>query len=231
MTTKPPAAVLWDMDGTLVDTEPYWIATERELVGSFGGEWTEEDALGMVGSGLWECAAVLKAKGVDLELDEIVQTMTGRVIGKIEEHGVPFRPGALELLRELRENGIPTALVTMSIRSMAEKIIDLIEFPAFDALITGDSVTHAKPHPEPYLLGAEALGVDIRDCVALEDSLPGVTSAAAAGTTAIVVPHATVVAENPDFTVWDTLDGVRLADLSALAWRRSTLNNTQEISS
>ncbi|MCS4277060.1 HAD superfamily hydrolase (TIGR01509 family) [Mycetocola sp. BIGb0189] len=231
MTTQLPAAVLWDMDGTLVDTEPYWIATERELVGSYGGTWTEEDALQMVGSGLWECAAVLQSKGVALELDEIVATMTGRVIAKIEEHGVPFRPGALELLRELRENNVPTALVTMSIRTMAEKVIDMIDFPAFDALVTGDSVTHAKPHPEPYLLGAEALGVDIRACVALEDSLPGITSAAAAGTTAIVVPHATQVAENPDFTVWPTLEGVTLDDLSALVWRRTTLNNTQEISS
>ena len=76
MTKRLPAAVLWDMDGTLVDTEPYWMRAELELIREFGGTWTEEDALQVVGAGLWDAAAVFQRAGVDLPADEIVERLT-----------------------------------------------------------------------------------------------------------------------------------------------------------
>ena len=216
MTTRLPAAVLWDMDGTLVDTERYWMAAEEELVEAFDGTWTHDDALALVGSGLWEAAAVFQAKGVDLEADVIVARLTARVREQLTEHGVPWRPGARELLEALREASVPTALGTMSIRSMADDIIEAIPFTAFDVVVTGDAVEHAKPHPQPYLLAAERLGLDITDCIAIEDSPAGLTSARTAGAIAIGVPNILSLDDAPSSVIWPTLVGATVADLAAL---------------
>lgn len=214
---SPPAAVFWDMDGTLVDTEPYWMASEVELVSSFGGVWTHEDGLQMVGLGLWNSAEILRAAGVDLSADEIVQWLTDRVQQKLDTDGVPWRPGARELLADLRERGIPTALVTMSVRRMAEQIVAKIPFDAFDVIVSGDEVTEAKPHPEPYLRAAELLGVDVTDAVAIEDSLVGLTSAVASGAATIGVPHIVALPESAEHTLWASLDGKTADDIAAVA--------------
>ena len=204
------------MDGTLVDTERYWMAAEEELVEAFDGTWTHDDALALVGSGLWEAAAVFQAKGVDLEADVIVDRLTARVREQLTEHGVPWRPGARELLEAIREASVPTALVTMSIRSMADDVIAAIPFAAFDVIVTGDVVEHAKPHPQPYLLAAEQLGVDIADCIAIEDSPAGLTSAHAAGAIAIGVPNFLSLDDAPSSAIWPTLAGATVADLATL---------------
>ncbi len=215
--TRLPAAVLWDMDGTLVDTEPYWMTAETELVQSCGGSWSHEDALGVVGAGLWESAAILQRAGVDLEADAIVERLTERVREQLQLHGVPWQPGARELLQELRDAGVRTALVTMSIRSMAEDIVSAIPFHAFDELVTGDQVAEPKPHPEPYLTAAKRLGVDIADCVAIEDSPPGLASASSAGAVAIGVPHMVALDEAAASVIWPTLDGRGVDDIAAVA--------------
>ncbi len=220
VTTRLPAAVLWDMDGTLVDTERYWMAAEEELVGSFGGSWGHDDAIALVGSGLWEAAAYFQAKGVDLDADEIVSRLTARVREQLDEHGVPWRPGARELLQALREASVPTALVTMSIRSMADDIVGAIPFEAFDVIVTGDSVDNAKPHPEPYLSAAAELGVDIADCVAIEDSPTGLASAHASGAIALAVPNFIPLDGLPAGALWPTLDGMTVDDVAALLTAR-----------
>lgn len=217
MTTALPAAVLWDMDGTLVDTEPYWMRAEGELVREFGGTWTDEDALQVVGAGLWEAAAVFQRAGVELDADTIVERLTARVREQLAEHGVPWQPGAQALLKSVRDAGVPTALVTMSVRSMAEDIVAAIPFDAFDLLVTGDEVAEPKPHPEPYLTAAERLGVDIADCVAIEDSPPGLRSAASAGTVAIGVPHMVPLDPAAAHVIWPTLDGRTVDDIADLA--------------
>lgn len=204
------------MDGTLVDTERYWMAAEEELVGAFGGAWTHDDALALVGSGLWESAKVFQAKGVDLDADTIVNRLTDRVSEMLADHGVPWRPGARELLEALREASVPTALVTMSLRSMADEIISAMPFTAFDAIVTGDSVEHAKPHPQPYLQAAAELGVDIAECVAFEDSPTGLASAFASGAIAVGVPNILDLDGLPSTAIWPTLDGTTVADVASL---------------
>ena len=224
MTERLPAAVLWDMDGTLVDTEPYWMRAETELIREFGGSWTEADALQLVGAGLWDAAAIFQREGVDLPADEIVARLTERVREQLAAHGVPWQPGAQELLRSVRDAGVPTALVTMSIRSMAEEIVGAIPFEAFDELVTGDEVAAPKPHPEPYLAAAGRLGVDIADCVAIEDSPTGLAAAMSAGAVSIGVPHMLPLDEAPSHVVWPTLDGRSLDDLvevAASVWERA----------
>ncbi|GAB3609594.1 HAD family phosphatase [Humibacter ginsengiterrae] len=221
VTSAAPAAVLFDMDGTLVDTEPYWMRAETELVTEHGGTWTHDDALVLVGSGLWESARVFQQHGVDLDADTIVATLTRRVQDQLESDGVPWRPGAKELLLDIRNNGVKTALVTMSIRDMAEQIVAHIPFPAFDVLVTGDEVARPKPYADPYLDAARKLGVHPEDCLAIEDSMNGLASAVAAGTVAIGVPHMIPLPSCDEHTLWPTLDGVSFADLAELFEERA----------
>ena len=211
-----PAAVLWDMDGTLVDTEPYWIAAEAPLVEEYGGSWSHEDALQLVGLSLDASARILQAAGVTLSEDEIISTLSARVIAMCADKGVPFRPGALELLRDLRASGVKTGLVTMSYRNMALSILDLIEFDAFDIVIAGDDAVRPKPFPDPYLQAAEALGVDIADTVAIEDSPNGLRSAIASGAVALGVPNILPLDDIAADALWPSLAGRSAADLGAL---------------
>lgn len=211
-----PKAVLWDMDGTLVDTEPYWIAAETPLVESFGGTWTHEDALQLVGNDLESSARIFQRHGVDMGVEEIVEHLTDRVLEQIAEQGVPYRPGARDFLLSLREAGYRTALVTMSRHRMAERIAGLIDFDAFDAILGGDDVARPKPHPEPYLAGARALGVDIEDCVAIEDSPTGLTAAIASGAATIGVPSLVALGGVGATQLWDSLEGRSVDDLVAL---------------
>lgn len=216
---RRPAAVLWDMDGTLVDTEPYWLAAETELVTAWGGTWTHEDGLALVGSSLEGSSTVLQSRGVALSVDEIIQLLTDRVLEQIETE-VPWRPGARELLAELLEAGIPSALVTMSIRRLADRVVGAIGFPAFAVVVSGDEVEHGKPHPEPYLRAAALLGVPIEDCVAVEDSEFGTASAVASGAATIAVPLHVTLPDSPAYTTWPGLAGSSVADLSAVLTAR-----------
>lgn len=221
MTSASPAAVLFDMDGTLVDTEPYWMQAETDLVARFGGIWTHDDALTLIGSGLWESAKVIQQHGVDLDADTIVATLTDQVRQQLHTEGVPWRPGAQELLSDVRDHGVKTALVTMSVRGMAEQVVSHIPFPAFDVVVTGDEVARPKPFPDAYLDAAAILGVEAARCIAIEDSMNGLAAAVAAGTVAIGVPHIIPLPHSDEHTLWSTLAGKGYADLTALIRERT----------
>lgn len=211
-----PAGVLWDMDGTLVDTEPYWIQAEHELVAAHGGEWNDEFAHQMVGNALDVSAQlIIDHSGIDLSVPEIIDALLLRVTERVREH-VPWRPGARELLADLAAHGVPSVLVTMSWRSLAEAVVANLPEGAFEHLVTGDEVTHGKPHPEPYLAAARHLGVEPARCVALEDSPTGVLSATAAGVPTIAIPHVVSVPETVGAVQVETLAGVTPADLVRL---------------
>jgi HAD superfamily hydrolase (TIGR01509 family) len=220
MTAPPPAAVLWDMDGTLVDTEPYWIAAETPLVHRFGGQWSRERSLALVGLGLHDAARILQDAGVAMTADDIVQTLTSDVMAQLRRTGVPFRPGARAMLRGLRDQGVRTALVTMSLRRMADAIVALLGFDAFDVVIAGDEVDRPKPHPDPYLRACRRLGVDPRETVAIEDSPNGVRAALAAGATTLGVPLLVPLHSTGAHALWASLEGHSPADLAAIHARR-----------
>ena len=205
--------VLWDMDGTLVDTEPLWMAAETELVASYGGVWTHENAMACVGKGLDDASAIIQAAGVRLSIDEITRWMTDHVKAHLNPNTMPWRAGARELLESLRAAGIPTALVTMSLHDMAQHVADQLGFAGFDAIIAGDDVEYAKPHPDPYLRGAEAIGVPIEHCVAFEDSNIGLASAIASGACAVAIPWIVPIEDQPGLVKWDTLEGRTVADV------------------
>lgn len=216
MTTALPKAVLWDMDGTLVDTEPYWMRAEHELVALHGGTWTHEDALSIVGQPLLVSGARLQAAGVPLEPADIVTWLVDRVNAQLREE-VPWRPGVRELLRDLADAGVPCAIVTMSYRSQAEAVAAGAPDGTFALLVTGDEVTHGKPHPEPYLTAAAGLGVAVEDCVAIEDSPVGIASAVASGAHVLGVEAVVPVEARPGLSRARTLAHVDLATLGRLA--------------
>lgn len=221
--SRQPRAILWDMDGTLVDTEPYWMAAETALVESFGGTWSEEDGLQLVGNGLIDSALVLQRAGVQMEAEPIVDFLTDQVQDSLRTQGVPFRPGARELLQDLKAAGIQTGLVTMSLRRMALSVVDLIEFDAFDIVVAGDDVENPKPHPEPYLHAAALLDVNTADTVVIEDSPTGLRAGLASGAVTLGVPHIVPLDGVGAHELWPTLQGRGAADLVDLFDRRASL--------
>ena len=213
---KLPAAVLWDMDGTLVDSEEYWLSSEQNLAQEFNGSWNAQDGLDLIGMSLYDSSKVMKSKmGLELEPNEIIERLTNDVVAQLNR-SIPWRPGAKELLGELKKRGVKTALVTMSMKRMAESVANKIPFKAFDVIVAGDMVSQGKPHPEPYLLAAQMLGVKPEQCVAFEDSDPGLRSAEAAGTKAIGITNIVPLPELPGRIIWPTLEGVTLKDLRKL---------------
>ncbi|MEP7330639.1 MAG: HAD family phosphatase [Terracoccus sp.] len=216
VTASLPAAVLWDMDGTLVDTEPYWIQAEHELVAAHGGVWNDEFAHQLVGNALEVSAQlIIDRSGIDLTIAQIVDGLLERVVAQVATE-VPWRPGARELLFELGRLEVPSLLVTMSWRSLADRVVGALPEGTFQALVTGDEVSHGKPHPEPYLAAARLIDVDPRDCVALEDSPTGVRSATAAGVPTIAIPHIVPVPQIEGAVQVPSLVGVSAYDLIEL---------------
>ena len=212
-------AVLWDLDGTIVDTEPYWFEAEYAVVAAHGDSWSDEHARAVVGFDLLDSGRyMIEHGGVRLTPHEIVEMMLDSVVSNIKR-SVPWRPGARELLADVRESDIPTALVTMSWRRFANDVMEALPAGAFDVSVVGDDVERGKPHPDPYLLAAERLGVDITRCIAIEDSPTGVASALAAGATVLAVPHVVEVPMRNDVNGRmirrDTLAGITTVDLAS----------------
>lgn len=209
-------AVLWDLDGTLVDTEPAWIAAEYRLVESFGGSWDDAHALALVGNPLLVSAAYLREHGgVELPLDEIVDRLLREVMAAVRRE-VVWRPGVRRLLAQLRAATVPCAMVTMSYESLAQSVADQLPAGTFATLVTGDQVARGKPDPEAYLTAAQRLGVQPSRCVAIEDSPAGVASAEAAGCVVLAVQNQVPLAAAPRRTVLDDLAAVTVTDLMAL---------------
>jgi HAD superfamily hydrolase (TIGR01509 family) len=205
------------MDGTLVDTEPYWIDTEFELAAKYGGTWSTEHALNLVGFDLLDSGRYIREHmGIELEPSEIVEQLLDGVVARVEE-SVPWRPGARELVDDLTAAGVPRALVTMSYRRFVAPVLAALPAGAFDVVVTGDAVSRGKPHPEPYLKAAAELRVDPADCLAIEDSNTGARSAESAGSLVLVVPHHVPVLEGERRVFRDTLVGLDVAAVGALA--------------
>ncbi|GEK81210.1 HAD family hydrolase [Agrococcus baldri] len=218
MTSPAPDAVLFDMDGTLIDTEPQWMAAEARLAAEHGIPWGSAEAEALVGVDLWDGARSFIAKGVPMEEDAIVARLVGEVLSAIGDE-LPARPGAIELLRALLDARVPVALVTMSTREIVDRVeaalTERLGRPPFAVTVAGDECTRGKPHPEPYLQALRMLGADAARSVAIEDSLNGARSALAAGLTTIGVPHAVDVSQLPGIVHWPSLTGRTVADLAA----------------
>lgn len=203
------------MDGTLVDTEPYWIDTEFEIADRHGGTWSEAHALNLVGNDLLESGRYIREHmGIDVSPEQIVEELLDGVVARVER-SVPWRPGAVDLLLRLVEAGTPCGLVTMSYERFVAPILAQLPPETFRVIVTGDKVELGKPHPEPYLTAAAALGVAPGDCLAIEDSNTGAKSAEGAGCLVLVVENHVPVLATERRVFRDTLEGLDVGALWA----------------
>src|SRR5690625_546171 len=157
-----PASGLWDMDGTIIDTEPQWLAAEVALAERHGGTWTQEMGDQLIGLALPESNRILRdSTGIDVSIDQPMREVIEEMVRLVRAGAADWRPGARELLADLVNHEVPCALVTMSYSELADVVLDMLPAGTFDVVVTGDQVRRGKPHPEPYLLAASRLGVDV----------------------------------------------------------------------
>jgi HAD superfamily hydrolase (TIGR01509 family) len=213
------AAVLFDMDGLLIDSEPLWLAAETEVMRRLGGApWTEADQQALLGGSLERTVTYLRAKATRPQPPEVVaEWLMSGIEDRVRQAGVPLQPGAREFVAAVAAAGLPHALVTSSERGFMDTVLASTGL-RFDVTVCADDVTLTKPDPEPYLLAAMLLGVEPARCFALEDSPNGVASASAAGCKVIAVPSLLPIPPAPGRTVVRSLldlvagpDGVSLA--------------------
>ena len=193
-------AVLFDMDGLLVDTEPLWFEVEHAVMTKLGGDWTEHDQRALVGGSLYRSVDYLLGRAArQASRDQVAGWLIGGMADLLAEREIEAMPGALDLLAEVRAAGIPTALVTSSERVIMEAVLASLAKHdiAFSVTVCGQDVSHPKPHPEPYLRASALLGAEPKFCVALEDSPNGIAAAEAAGCVTVAVPGIAPIDERP----------------------------------
>ncbi|MCW2671598.1 MAG: HAD-superfamily hydrolase, subfamily variant 3 [Frankiales bacterium] len=214
------AAVLWDMDGLLVDSEPLWTVAEVALAAELGGRWSDQLKAAIAGTRLdMAVPAILEHYGCATDPATVAWAsgwLLSRMIALYGENP-PLLPGVPELLAAVHEAGIAQALVSSSYRVLVDAVLAHGIGP-FALTLSGDEVMHGKPHPEPYLTAAERLGVDPAACVVLEDSTAGVLAGQAAGCAVVAVPSVpgVTILETPRTLVRRSLAEVDLPLLQQL---------------
>jgi HAD superfamily hydrolase (TIGR01509 family) len=199
------SAVFFDMDGLLVDSEPLWLISETQMMAEYGYQWLESDQAACLGG----------------PLDRIGNYMSGLIGGKRDGHSLmmeiidrmvekfkgdlPFMPGAIALINDLRNHGVPLTLVSASPRSLVDAALSNFEENPFVRSISSGDVKVSKPDPEGYLLAASSGGHEISNSLVLEDSLTGVTAAKASGAWVLAVPHLVPIEKSGRVDVTDSL--------------------------
>jgi HAD superfamily hydrolase (TIGR01509 family) len=218
MRSEFPQAIFFDMDGLSVDSEPLWFEAERRVAQSLGATWDDTDHHFCVGGPVEKMARYLAAKaGQEETWSHVADDVINHVVDLIDESLV-MKPGILSLLNECQSKSLRIGLVSGSPRIIVDRIVAQIGRSRYDVVVSSDDVTHSKPAPEPYLAAARSLGVDITECVVLEDSATGVSSAEAAGAFVIMVPEVGEFESNSRRLVLETLEGMSLEKIRGL-WR------------
>lgn len=216
-------AVLWDMDGTLIDSEKLWDVALSELARRLGGELSATTRAAMVGGSLRSTMERMFAEvglaATPRAMADAGGWLTERT-GQLFDIGLRWRPGAPEALRTARAGGLATALVTSTERVLTERALDWIGREHFDVVVCGDEVANPKPAPDAYLRAAELLEVPSWRCVAVEDSPTGTAAAEAAGCAVLVVPNDVDVPAGPGRVHRDSLVGLTVTEL-AQVWIRT----------
>jgi HAD superfamily hydrolase (TIGR01509 family) len=212
------AAVLFDMDGTLIDSEHLWGRAMDDLAARHGGVLSVHARQAMLGRNARQSLTIfyrdlgITAPDPDADNEFVTARMT-----ELFATALTWRPGAAELVAAVRAAGLPTALVTATHRRLVEvALASTLGEDNFDAVVCGNEVSAPKPDPEPYLTAATLLGVPVSRCVAIEDSPTGLASARAAGAVVLGVPSEMPLTEYADVHVIDSLRQVDVPYLTRL---------------
>jgi HAD superfamily hydrolase (TIGR01509 family) len=209
-------AVFFDMDGLMVDSEPEWLESEKEVTAAFGYSWSEEDQVACLGGPLTKVGQYMFDKCRQKQSPEFfTQTLIDTQVARMRGN-TPTMPGAIELVRELQLHGVKTALVSASPRNIVDAVLDNLGHDLFPFSISSDDVAVTKPDPECYLKAASKSGSDISNCLVFEDSITGITAAKASGAFLIAVPHLVSVAESERIRVINSLNQLSYSKLSQL---------------
>jgi HAD superfamily hydrolase (TIGR01509 family) len=207
------SALLFDMDGTVIDSEPLWLEAEIEVMAELGCHWDAQDQQNCLGGPMDRTEKYMQERSGNIKPYGYFRDNLNRVMQKKLLHDLKLVPNALELISSAKKIGIKTALVTASGSVLMN--IALKKFPdgIFDATVSRDDVINSKPNPEPYLRAADLLEVNISNCVVFEDSETGVTSGLASGAQVIGIPHLINLAPHENLRIVDSLSDVSIDKL------------------
>ena len=209
-------AVLFDMDGLLIDSEPQWLAAETATVEELGGVWGTQQNLDLHGTNLPVAADyMIRHTASDLNRNDVMSILCRNMTAELSR-GVDFRRGAVDLLLALSESQVVIGLVTSSVREHVDVVLRHLPSRVFDVTVTADDVSMLKPHPMPYLTALEVLQVEASRTVVLEDSSPGVAAGEAAGCHVVAVPSVGQIGPATRRTIVSSLSEVDLPRLESL---------------
>jgi HAD superfamily hydrolase (TIGR01509 family) len=204
------SAILFDMDGTLIDSEPLWLEAEIEIMEELGCDWDQQDQINCLGGPIDKTENYMQDRSNNIKpfgyftkkLDDVMEQKLSTKLDLI--------PNALEIIDECKRSELKIALVTASSGRLMRAVLKRFPVGIFDTVVSYDDVERSKPDPEPYLLAAKTLGVDITNCVVLEDSLTGVQSGLSAGAQVIGIPHLVKMPSNPNLRVVESLSEINM---------------------
>ncbi len=204
------SAILFDMDGTLIDSEPLWLEAEIEIMEELGCNWDQQDQISCLGGPIDKTENYMQERSNNIKpfgyftekLDDVMEKKLSTKLNLI--------PNALEIINDCKRSELKIALVTASSGRLMKAVLKRFPVGIFDAVVSYDDVKRSKPDPEPYLLAAKTLGVDITNCVVLEDSLTGVQSGLSAGAQVIGIPHLVKMPSNPNLRVVESLSEINM---------------------
>ena len=204
------SAILFDMDGILIDSEPLWLEAEIEIMEELGCNWEQQDQINCLGGPIDKTENYMQDRSNNIKpfgyftekLDDVMEKKLSTKLNLI--------PNALEIINDCKRSELKIALVTASSGRLMKAVLKRFPVGIFDAVVSYDDVKRSKPDPEPYLLAAKTLGVDITNCVVLEDSLTGVQSGLSAGAQVIGIPHLVKMPSNPNLRVVESLSEINM---------------------
>jgi HAD superfamily hydrolase (TIGR01509 family) len=208
------SAILFDMDGTLIDSEPLWLEAEIEIMEELGCNWDQQDQINCLGGPIDKTENYMQDRSNNIKpfgyftkkLDDVMEQKLSTKLDLI--------PNALEIINECKRSELKIALVTASSGRLMRAVLKRFPVGIFDTVVSYDDVERSKPDPEPYLLAAKTLGVDITNSVVLEDSLTGVQSGLSAGAQVIGIPHLVKMPSNPNLRVVESLSEINMDRLT-----------------
>lgn len=200
------SAILFDMDGTIIDSEPLWLQAEIEVMAELGSHWDAQDQINCLGGPMERTEKYMQERTGNIKPDGYFGKRLNEVMKSKFAKDLAVIPAALKLLEKARVYGLKTALVTASGRELMLAAVKKFPEGAFDICISRDDVIKSKPDPEPYLKAAKSLNVAISECLIFEDSLTGVKSGLASGAQVVAISHLIEMHNQPNLKVIKNID-------------------------